>query len=40
MKKKLEDFKDSDKDAKKLDQVKGGGDGATSGIKIPPGGNE
>ena len=34
--KKLDDFKTRNKDAEKLDQVKGGGDGASTGIKIPP----
>ena len=35
--KQLEDFKTTDKTVKRLDQVKGGGGGASSGIKIPPG---
>ena len=36
IKKKLTDFKSTDNSTKKLDQVKGGGGGATTGYKIPP----
>ena len=38
--KELKDFQDAKKDAKKLDQIKGGGPGASSGAKIPPGDDE
>ena len=34
--KKLEDFKNTQKDAKKLDQIKGGGPGGAAGAKLPP----
>ena len=36
-KKKLDDFKSTDNNTKKLDQVKGGGPGTSSGAKIPSG---
>ena len=36
-KKKLEDFQDTKKDAKKLNQIKGGSGGLSSGAKIPTG---
>ena len=38
--KQLDDFEGTDKKAKKLDQIKGGGGGTTTGVRIPPGGDE
>ena len=39
IKKKLTDFKSTDNNTKKLDQVRGGSGGATSGAKVPADGD-